>query len=388
MAMLAVSKRVKQTKPSYIRNILKVTQQADMLSLAGGLPDAELFPLDILKQAADELAQSPSIFQYGATEGLTELRQWLLEENSAAEEVLITTGSQQALDLIARSYLNPGDKVLCEAPSYLGALQVFDLAEAEIHTVIAEADGPNLAQLEQQLANYKIKLFYAVPDFQNPSGHCWSLSKRKAVASLLAKYKVALIEDAPYRQLRYQGEPLPTVSELSKYAAFHLGSFSKIATPGMRVGYVRAKQALLAPLIKVKQASDLHSAQPMQLMLLATVRHPSFAEHLDKLTNTYRTRRDYLAELLQQQLSYDLEFNVPQGGMFIWARLPRHNAMSLAEAALKQKVAIVPGDEFWPSKHTPDYQAIRLNFTALTEPQLEQAVSRLKKALQQCSPIK
>ncbi len=384
--MVTVSNRVQQTKPSYIRNILKVTQQADTLSLAGGLPDAELFPLDILAQAAAELAQSPSIFQYGATEGLTELRQWLLNDDNLNEDVLITTGSQQALDLIARSYLNPRDKVLCEAPSYLGALQVFDLAEAEIRTVIAESDGPNLVQLEQQLAKHKIKLFYAVPDFQNPSGHCWSLSKRKAVASLLAKYKVALIEDAPYRQLRYQGEPLPTVSELSSYAAFYLGSFSKIATPGMRVGYVRANQALLEPLNKVKQASDLHSAQPMQMMLLATVRHPLFAEHLTKLTNTYRARRDYLAALLKQQLKGELTFEVPQGGMFIWAKLTRHNAILLAEAALQQKVAIVPGDEFWPSNHTANYQAIRLNFTALTEAQLEQAVIRLKKAIQSCSP--
>ncbi|WP_221074417.1 PLP-dependent aminotransferase family protein [Agarivorans aestuarii] len=386
MTMVTVSNRVQQTKPSYIRNILKVTQQFDMLSLAGGLPDAELFPLDILAQAAAELAQSPSIFQYGATEGLTELRQWLLNDDNLNEDVLITTGSQQALDLIARSYLNPRDKVLCEAPSYLGALQVFDLAEAEIHTVIAESDGPNLAELEQQLAKHKIKLFYAVPDFQNPSGHCWSLSKRKAVASLLAKYKVALIEDAPYRQLRYQGEPLPTVSELSSYAAFYLGSFSKIATPGMRVGYVRANQALLEPLKKVKQASDLHSAQPMQMMLLATVRHPLFAEHLTKLTNTYRARRDYLAALLKQQLKNELEFDVPEGGMFIWAKLTRHKAMPLAEAALQQKVAVVPGDEFWPSNHTVDYHAIRLNFTALTEAQLEQAVARLKRAIKSCSP--
>lgn len=384
--MVTVSNRVQQTKPSYIRNILKVTQQADMLSLAGGLPDAELFPLDILAQAATELAQSPSIFQYGATEGLAELRQWLLNDDNLNDDVLITTGSQQALDLIARSYLNPRDKVLCEAPSYLGALQVFDLAEAEIHTVIAESDGPNLAQLEQQLAKYKIKLFYAVPDFQNPSGHCWSLSKRKAVASLLAKYKVALIEDAPYRQLRYQGEPLPTVSELSSYAAFFLGSFSKIATPGMRVGYVKANQALLEPLKKVKQASDLHSAPPMQMMLLATVRHPLFADHLTKLTNTYRARRDYLAALLKQQLKNELAFEVPEGGMFIWAKLTRHKAMPLAEAALQQKVAVVPGDEFWPSNHTVDYQAIRLNFTALTEAQLEQAVARLKRAIKSCSP--
>ncbi|MEE1674315.1 PLP-dependent aminotransferase family protein [Agarivorans aestuarii] len=384
--MLTVSSRVQQTKPSYIRNILKVTQQVDMLSLAGGLPDAELFPLDILAQAAAELERSPGIFQYGATEGLAELRQWLLGDKHLSDDVLITTGSQQALDLIARSYLNPRDKVLCEAPSYLGALQVFDLAEAEVHTVMAELDGPNLAQLEQQLAKHKIKLFYAVPDFQNPSGHCWSLSKRKAVASLLAKYKVALIEDAPYRQLRYQGEPLPTVSELSSYAAFYLGSFSKIATPGMRVGYVKANQALLAPLKKVKQASDLHSALPMQMMLLATVRHPLFAEHLTKLTNAYRARRDYLAALLKQQLKGELTFEVPEGGMFIWARLTRHNAILLAEAALQQKVAIVPGDEFWPSNHTADYQAIRLNFTALIEPQLEQAVIRLKKAIQSCSP--
>ncbi|GDY24574.1 aminotransferase [Agarivorans sp. Toyoura001] len=381
--MIEPSNRVKHTKESYIRNILKVIQQPGMLSLAGGLPDAHRFPQSILAQAAAELANQPTIYQYGASEGLTELREFILASKPFAEEVIITSGSQQALDLIARCYLNPGDQVLCETPSYLGALQIFDLAEAETLTVDSEKDGPNLAHLEQVLAANNVKFFYAVPDFQNPSGRCWSLGKRQAVADLLAKYKVAFVEDAPYRELRYEGEPLTTVTELCKGDAFYLGSFSKIATPGMRVGYAMASKPLLAPLIKVKQASDLHSALPMQKMLLSTISHPDFGLHLEQLKSHYCSRRDALVSALQKHLSDYVDFAVPQGGMFVWCRLKQHQAQHIATAALKAKVAIVPGDEFWPARSTVNDQAIRLNFTALDSKDLEQAVIRLATVMQQ-----
>ncbi|WP_432454049.1 PLP-dependent aminotransferase family protein [Agarivorans sp. QJM3NY_29] len=381
--MIEQSNRVKQTKESYIRNILKVIQQPGMLSLAGGLPDASRFPQAILAQAAAELAEQPSIYQYGATEGLSELRNWLLEHVALADDVMVTSGSQQALDLIARCYLNPGDQVLCEAPSYLGALQIFDLAEAQTLTVKSESDGPNLAELEQLLASQKIKLFYAVPDFQNPSSCCWSLAKRQAVAELLAKYKVAFIEDAPYRELRFEGASLPTVTELCDGDAFYLGSFSKIATPSMRVGYVMTSKELLAPLKKVKQASDLHSALPMQKMLLSTICHPDFKQHLEQLTQHYRSRRDALVNALNTHLSDYVEFTIPEGGMFVWCHLKRHQAHQVAAAALKEKVAVVPGDEFWPANSEIHDQAIRLNYTALDAPQLEQAVIRLARVMQQ-----
>ncbi|WP_411992032.1 PLP-dependent aminotransferase family protein [Agarivorans sp. DSG3-1] len=381
--MIELSNRVKQTKESYIRNILKVFQQPGMLSLAGGLPDTHRFPQSILAYAAAELADQPSIYQYGATEGLTELREFILASKPFAEEVIITSGSQQALDLIARCYLNPGDQVLCETPSYLGALQIFDLAEAETLSVDSEQDGPNLAHLEQVLAANNVKFFYAVPDFQNPSSRCWSQAKRQAVADLLAKYKVAFVEDAPYRELRYEGEPLTTVTELCKGDAFYLGSFSKIATPGMRVGYAMASKPLLAPLIKVKQASDLHSALPMQKMLLSTITHPDFGLHLEQLKSHYCSRRDALVSALQKHLSDYVDFAVPQGGMFVWCRLKQHQAQHIAAAALKAKVAIVPGDEFWPARSTVNDQAIRLNFTALDSKGLEQAVIRLATVMQQ-----
>ncbi|UPW17594.1 PLP-dependent aminotransferase family protein [Agarivorans sp. TSD2052] len=381
--MLQPSKRVQQTKESYIRNILKVIQQPGMLSLAGGLPDASRFPLAMLEQAAIELAKQPSIYQYGATEGLTELREWLLNHQALAEDVIVTSGSQQALDLIARCYLNPGDRVLCETPSYLGALQIFDLAEAQTLAVRSEQDGPDVDDLEKVLASTPIKLFYAVPDFQNPSGRSWSLSKRKAVAELLAKYKVAFVEDAPYRELRFEGESLPTVTELCAGEAFFLGSFSKIATPSLRVGYVMASKDLLGPLKKVKQASDLHSALPMQKMLLSTVSHPDFTRHLEQLTAHYCLRRDALVAALDKHLAHYLDFEIPQGGMFIWCRLKHHQAYQIAAAALEQKVAVVPGDEFWPAKLKVDYQAIRLNFTSLEPKQLEQAVIGLAKVMQQ-----
>ncbi|RKF21552.1 PLP-dependent aminotransferase family protein [Alginatibacterium sediminis] len=379
--MIEPSQRVQETKESYIRNILKVIQQPGMLSLAGGLPDASRFPKAILAQAAQHLADDPSIYQYGATEGYAPLRKWLIDSLALADDVMVTSGSQQALDLIARSYLNPGDQVLCEAPSYLGALQIFDLAQAKTLTVKSDSTGPDLDHLESMLSQNQIKLFYAVPDFQNPSSSCWTLEKRQGVALLCERFDVAFIEDAPYRELRYSGETLPSVSSLCKGQAFYMGSFSKIATPSMRVGFVMASQKLLEPLKKVKQASDLHSALPMQQMLLATITHPEFPAHLEQLKQHYCARRDVLVDALNRHLSDWIDFEVPEGGMFVWAKLKQHQAHDLAAKALDYQVAVVPGDEFWPSDASIDYQAIRLNFTALDDAQLEQAVERLAEVM-------
>ncbi|WP_163938011.1 PLP-dependent aminotransferase family protein [Paraferrimonas sp. SM1919] len=383
--MIEKSRRVENTQESYIRNILKAISQPGMLSLAGGLPDASRFPFELLANASQNLVNNPGIYQYGPTEGLPALREWILAKQPQGDlDVLLTTGSQQALDLLARAYLNPQDKVLVEAPSYLGALQIFDLAEVETVAVLSENDGPNIADLERQLKAHKVKLFYAVPDFQNPSCRTWSAIKRQQVAELLAQYDVAFVEDAPYRELRFEGQTLPTVSSFMQQLqadSFFLGSFSKIATPSMRVGYVSARAELLKPIAKVKQASDLHSALPMQQMLLDVVSHPDFDDHLQALTKHYQSRRDALVAAVNAHLSEFVDFEVPEGGMFLWLELKRHNARDIAAKALVENVAVVPGTEFWPSTREADYQAIRLNFTALDAEQLDVAVARLAKVM-------
>ncbi|WP_026959143.1 PLP-dependent aminotransferase family protein [Aliagarivorans taiwanensis] len=377
--MLVPNQAVRQTRSSYIRNILNVAQQQQVLSLAGGLPNPELFPLSLLKQAAAELANSPQCYQYGATLGLGELREHLRPQQPIAGDVLITTGSQQALDLIARAYISPGDKIICEVPAYLGALQIFELAQAQIIGIPSVTTGPDLEVLEQQLIEHKPKLFYTVPDFHNPTGRCWDLSTRQAVARLMERYGVTLIEDAPYSRLRYRGEALPAVSSLGQGDSFFLGSFSKIGAPGMRVGYVNASSNLIEPMAKVKQACDLHSAVPMQQMCLWLLQQPTFEAHLDNLTSHYRQNLQHLAMQLTESLADHLVFSLPEGGMFLWASLKHHNASDLAAAALAHGVAVVPGDEFWPQGEASE-QAIRLNFSALNTQQLDLAVKRLSQA--------
>ncbi|WP_187265491.1 PLP-dependent aminotransferase family protein [Reinekea thalattae] len=376
------AQRMASVQPSYIRNILKATQGNNVMSLAGGLPDERLFPTRLLDNAARELDQNIEVYQYGLTRGLPALVEHLCAENNlpSDEQLLITTGSQQGLDLICRAYLNPDDRVLAEAPVYLGALQAFQLAQAKVGLIDATSKGPDLDQLEAKLAKGCVKFFYAVPDFHNPTGTCWSKATRIAVAELLDRYEVALIEDVPYRQLRYSGEHLPLVSSLMKGDFFLLNSFSKIATSGMRLGCVQATKKLLQPLITIKQASDLHTALPMQQMLLSLLQAPEFEGHIASLRHHYGQRAQALANALISQIGGRLTFNEVEGGMFLWARINCVNAVSLAQECLKNDLAVVPGQAFWPEGKA-GYQAIRLNFTRLAPADLEKAVGRLSSAM-------
>lgn len=379
---MKTAKRMASTRPSYIRNILKATQGSNVLSLAGGLPDASLFPTELLARAAADLADNSHVYQYGLTSGLPALVEHLHEMNSlsASEQLLVTTGSQQGLDLLTRAYVNPGDRILAEAPVYLGALQVFQLAEANIGLVPATTQGPDLKQLETELKKGDVKFFYAVPDFHNPTGVCWSLETRKAVAALLDRYQILLVEDAPYRQLRYCGVELPLVSSLMKGDSLLLQSFSKVATPGMRIGFVQGPEALVEPLVVVKQACDLHTSLPMQQMILSLLKAPEFVDHLQNLRHHYGQRSLALADALSQSLGDDIRFEVPEGGMFIWVRLQKGSAPALAERCLQKGLAVVPGQAFWPEGECA-CEAIRLNFSCLPPAQLRQAVNLLAQAM-------
>ena len=243
--MLA-AERLHQLCPSYIREILAASTDPGMLSLAGGLPAQTLFPMDLLQQATVSALADPAAFQYSRTEGDPLLLEKLAHKfDCSPDNLLVTTGSQQGLDLIARAYLNPGDPVLVESPCYLGTLQVFALAEAQVITVPQTSRGPDLEKLEQLLIKHRPKLFYAVPDFHNPTGVCWSLMTRQRVAELLNRFDTALIEDAPYRSLRFTGAALPMVSELTDATVLRLHSFSKTIAPGLRLGVVEGEPDLL-----------------------------------------------------------------------------------------------------------------------------------------------
>ena len=382
-----VARSLQQIQPSYIREILTAAKSPDVISLAGGLPCSEHFPMNLMTKSIQRLSNLPAAFQYNETQGYPPLLDYIKSKYALPEQhqALICTGSQQALDLIARSFINQNDKIVVEAPSYLGALQVFALAQANILSVEQTNEGPNLNQLAQTFAQHKVKMFYAVPDFHNPTGVCWSLACRKHVAELCIKYSVTLIEDAPYRPLRFSGDPLPMVSTFCPDNALVLRSFSKIAAPGMRLGVVTGPSKWVTHLIKIKQASDLHSSIPMQVVLLDLLQNIGFTEHLSNIRALYKSRYQCLSDNLKQGLPTDYRLNSVQGGMFIWLRLPtthadKINVNDIAKKALESKVAVVPSSVFYLKEQTAQ-PALRLNFSHTHLDKLHVATKRLIKVL-------
>lgn len=373
---------LQQIQPSYIREILSAASAPGVISLAGGLPDDATFPLQLMEQSFSELATNAKLFQYGNTAGYAPLLDYFKQDYQlpASHDALVCTGSQQGLDLIARAFINPGDTVVMEAPSYLGALQVFGLAQANIESIAQRSDGPDLAELESCFANKDITLFYAVPDFHNPTGICWSLEVRQKVAQLCQQYNVAFVEDVPYRELRFSGEALPLVSSFCPDNSLVLRSFSKIATPGIRLGLVTGRSDWVAPLNTIKQGADLHSSVPMQAVLLDLLSHEGFQSHLDNLTGLYQSRYLALAKQIEMKLP-QCQFDAVDGGMFLWLSLPKCDVYALAQSALEHGVAVVPSTVFYQERGEVA-PALRLNFTNATEDELSDAVDRLAKVLQ------
>ncbi|OCH29252.1 GntR family transcriptional regulator [Aliivibrio fischeri] len=379
---MEIAHSLQQIQSSYIREILAAASDKNVISLAGGLPDEETFPIEIMKPILESLSDMPDVFQYGATAGYAPLLEFLTQKFELPENHLpmICTGSQQGLDLIARAYINPGDTVVMEAPSYLGAMQVFGLVQANISTVSQTEFGPNLEELEQCFIQESPKMFYAVPDFHNPTGVCWSLETRKKVAELCIQYNVAFIEDAPYRELRFTGEALPMVSSFCPQDSIVLRSFSKIASPGLRIGVVTGKKSYIEPLIKVKQGADLHSSVPMQALLLGLLKHEKFEQHMQTIQTLYKQRYDVLYNELKAQLPAQCEVNAVDGGMFIWVSLPDCDTFELASTLIANGVAVVPSPVFYP-KPEGSPAALRLNFTNAKPNELVEAVNRLTNVL-------
>ncbi|RJX75247.1 PLP-dependent aminotransferase family protein [Vibrio sinensis] len=379
---MEIAQSLQQVKSSYIREILAAACDKNVISLAGGLPDESTFPIELMKPMLNSLATMPEVFQYGSTAGYQPLLDHLrsVYELKDSHQIMITTGSQQGLDLIARAYINPGESVVMEAPSYLGAMQVFGLVQANLLTVSQTEFGPNLAELEQCFAQHKPKMFYAVPDFHNPTGVCWTLETRQKVAELCLQYQVTFIEDAPYRELRFEGEALPMVSTFCPDQSIVLRSFSKIASPGLRIGVVTGKQSLIEPLIKIKQGADLHSSVPMQALLLGLLQHDGFEAHIDSIRSLYKNRYETLYRELKCQLPSHCRIQSVDGGMFIWVTLPECDTFELAKQLLANGVAVVPSPVFYPEQDQST-AALRLNFTNANPEELTEAVKRLAQGL-------
>jgi len=381
---MAFSERVSRLKSSLIREILAAAQRPEVMSFAGGLPAEAMLP-------RVEWADMPvALGQYGMSEGEPELREALAGEARAiglqcdASQVLIVSGSQQTLDLAAKLYIDKGTQVILEAPTYLAALQIFQLFGADCLTVPLQADGPDLAALRQQLERHKPAFAYLIPTFQNPSAVRYSEASRDAVAAMLDEFGVTLIEDEPYRDLTFDGgSATPIASRLKKASWIYTGTVSKTLLPGLRVGYLIASPDLFPHLLRLKQSADLHTNRLGQWQALQWIGTKHYREHLQELRRFYRQRRDAFDAALQKHFSDLAQWNSPQGGLFFWLTLKQPmDTRTLLKAALEQDVAFMPGEPFFADPDAnPGY--LRLNFSHIDPARLDEGLKRLAGVVRQ-----
>ncbi|MEE3806134.1 MULTISPECIES: PLP-dependent aminotransferase family protein [Lysinibacillus] len=384
------SERILKTPSSFIRNILKVTDAEDVISFAGGLPNPISFPIDALRASVDHaITENGSrLFQYSSTQGYAPLREYIAAKyqrvhglDVQAEDVFITTGSQQALELISKVLINKGDGIIIEEPGYLGAIQAFTLSEPTFYGVTLENDGLNLEELERALQQPNVKFIYTVPNFQNPTGLTYSKEKREHICEIVAKYDVALIEDDPYGELRFQGEPLPYIGAGKLDNSILLGSFSKTVTPGMRLGFIITKnKELLQHIETAKQASDLHTNIFSQYIIYDYLASNDYSEHVKKIITLYKNQSEAMLDAMQEFFPAHVEYTKPEGGMFIWATMKDGtSALDVFQKAMEQKVAFVPGDPFYTSK--TNVNTMRLNYTNATPEVIREGIKRLASIL-------
>ena len=378
-------------RSSAIRDLLKVTEMSDMLSLAGGLPTPDSFPLADLRREADRLLgeYGPRVVQYSATDGVIELRRWIAQLYSveltrpiAVEgEIIVTHGSQQGLDLLAKVLIDPGDVVVTESPAYLGAVQSLELFQPRFAVIPGDEHGMQVELLAEQLAaGLRPKLVYVVPNFHNPSGATMSLDRRKLLAALADQYELLIVEDDPYGAIRFNGTPLPPVASFTDRVVY-LSTFSKIVAPGFRVGWMIGPPEVMGWVARAKQAADLHTSSFSQLLLVNVVSQPGWLDaQKARIVPMYRDRCVALADALESTLGDRITFHRPDGGMFLWTEFPHiADTTQLLQHAVREGVAFVPGNAFTIDQ-VPDSKA-RFSYSTLAPDQLGDAVERLSRAV-------
>lgn len=396
------SQRAKRTRSSAIRELLKLTQRPEVISFAGGLPGPDVFPVERFQEACRKvLAESASVaLQYSATEGHAPLREMIAARlgrygiKAQAENVLITSGSQQALDLIGKLLINPGDRVLVEAPTYLGALQAFNIYGAEYVSVPSDQDGLCTECLESSLRAGP-EFMYVLPNFQNPGGTTLSESRRHELVLLADRYGIPIIEDDPYGQLRYEGEHLPSLLVIDRenlrrdngYSignVIYLSTFSKTLAPGLRLGWMVAPPEVIAKLVQLKQGTDLHTSTFVQMVAYEVAKNGFLDEHIKRIRQAYRERRDAMLDSLKGSFPSEVTWTRPQGGLFLWVTLPSGmNSNQLLQAAIKENVAFVPGDCFYADNGPESLRHMRLNFSYGSPEQIREGVRRLASVVKQ-----
>lgn len=389
---LNYAKRMNNIRASEIRELLKLTQRPEVISFAGGLPAPELFPVEEFKRVAEEVLdeKGTAALQYGPTEGYLPLREKIVERmkkvkvDLESDNILITNGSQQGLDFSARIFINPGDVIICESPSYLGAINAFKAYEPRFVEVETDDEGMIMEDLEKALKeNENVKFIYVIPDFQNPSGKTWSLKRRKGLVELANKYNVAIIEDNPYGELRFEGEILPAVKHFdTEGRVIFLGTFSKIFCPGLRLGWVAADKEVLNKYVLVKQGADLQSSTISQMEVAKFLEVYDIEEHIEKLKKVYKKRKDLMIKTMEEEFPEGIKFTNPEGGLFTWVVLPKHiNARKLAEKALEKNVAFVPGGSFFPNGGNEN--TFRMNYSNMDEERIVEGIKRLASVLKE-----
>jgi len=375
---------------SFIREILKVTEQPDMISFAGGLPNRRFFPVEGIARAAAEVLNGTdaSALQYSTTPGYEPLREFVAQRYrgkglvASADEVLITNGSQQGLDLIGKVFIDKGDAVVIERPAYLGAIQALSAYEPQFHPLPLAEDGMDMERLRDTLDKHRVKLLHTVINFQNPSGISYSRQKRETLARALGLCDTILVEDDPYVDLRFGGTPVPSMRTWLGDRTILLGSFSKTVAPGLRLGWIYASKEIMAKLIVAKEASDLHSSIFGQRVLHHYLAHCDLDSHLVTIIDAYRGQRDAMLTAIEASFPPEVMFTRPEGGMFLWVTLPpKLAAMELFERAIEQKVAFVPGTPFFVDgggQHN-----LRLNFSNADPDRIAEGVGRLGRIIKQ-----
>lgn len=382
---MSFSKRMSRIKPSGIRAVQKrIAGKSDMISFAAGLPDPALYPLEDLRKAADTMLEKEgaTAFAYGLTKGYGPLLDYLTDRMNnrehvecTKENICILSGSQQGLGLAAMTFLDEGDVVITENPSYLGAINAFRPYGAEFVGVDTDDDGIVIEDLERALEeNPNTKLIYVIPNFQNPTGKAWTLERRERFMEVVAKYDVAVVEDNPYGDLRFKGEPLPHLRALDKKGqVIYLGSFSKILSPGMRVAWTCASKEVATAFESLKETNDLQSAELTQMLTYYYLKMFDLEKHIEEIQEVYKERCELMVEMIQKYFPAEIKYTDPEGGMFLWLELPEGlDSDAILDDALAAGIAYIPGESFFSFDGVKN--TIRMNFTMVKDDQIRDGI--------------
>lgn len=386
------AKRNDYVESSEIREIAKVTQRPEIISFAGGLPTPELFPIEELKKVCDDVLNTSgqSALQYSITEGYTPLREAIcarmgnLNINASIDNILITSGSQQALDLSGKVFLDEGDFVICESPTYLAALKAFTTYLPKFKEIPMDEDGMIMEKLEEALiSNSNIKFIYTIPDFQNPTGRTMSLERRQKLIEIANKFDIVIIEDNPYGAIRFAGEDLPPVKYFdTEDRVIYLSTFSKIFCPGLRIGWICANPALIKKYVAFKQSTDLHTDIFAQMITSRYLEMYDIEEHIQQIKEIYKHRRQLMVSCIKEEFPKNIKHTLPDGGLFLWVELPENiNSKEVFEKALAKNVAFVPGESFYPTGHCKN--TFRLNYSNMPDERIIEGIKRLGAVLKE-----